>query len=53
MKKAVKCPDCHHPIKINNDTLEVGDIIECQYCGTELEILSLQPLKTAIVEEEK
>ncbi len=53
MKKVIKCPDCQHSIKIDSNTLEVGDIVECQYCGTELEIQSLEPLKTSIVEEEK
>ena len=53
MKKIIKCPDCHHPIEIDLNTLGVGDIIECQYCGTELEITSVDPLKTKIVEEEK
>ncbi len=53
MKKTIKCPDCHHPITIDLSTVAVGDIVECQYCGTELEITSLKPFKTAILEEEK
>ncbi len=33
--------------------MEVGDILECGECGTEVEILSLEPLKYQELIEEK
>lgn len=60
MTKVVKCPDC---AKLRDDSAEeviiipddasVGDIVECQICGAELEIISLDPLQVVLIEEEK
>lgn len=46
------CPDCKALIKLENEAV-VGDILECQECGTEVEILSLEPLKWGELIEEK
>ncbi len=47
-----KCPDCQQEIELGPEPV-VGDVIECEHCAAELEIVSLDPLKTAIIEEEK
>lgn len=47
----VICPDCQ--VEIISKTMIVGDILECQECGTEVEILSLSPLKYRELIEEK
>lgn len=52
MNEKVVCPDCKAEIELM-DNLMVGDIVECQKCGTEVEILSLKPLKYAELVEEK
>ena len=52
MNEKVVCPDCKIDIELM-DNLMVGDIVECQKCGTEVEILSLEPLKYAELVEEK
>jgi len=46
------CPDCGIEIK-KPETMEIGDIIECQECGTEVEILSLDPIQFRELVEEK
>ena len=46
------CPDCKSEIK-KTEGMEVGDILECSECGTEVEILSLKPLKYGELVEEK
>ncbi len=46
------CPDCSMEIK-HDEKLIVGDILECQECGTEVEILSIEPLKYQELVEEK
>ena len=48
----VVCPDCGYEFVISPETA-VGDILECQTCGTEVEILSLEPLKFQELVEEK
>jgi lysine biosynthesis protein LysW len=48
----VVCPDCGFVFKTDLKTV-VGDILECQTCGTEVEILSLEPLKYQELIEEK
>jgi lysine biosynthesis protein LysW len=47
----VICPDCQ--IEIKCEAPGVGDIIECQECGTEVEILSTDPLQYRELIEEK
>lgn len=46
------CPDCGREIKYQNK-LEIGEIKECLECGTEVEILSVEPLKYSELIEEK
>ena len=51
-KKSISCPDCETEIAVKKST-EVGDILECQECGTEVEVVSLDPLKCEELVEEK
>jgi alpha-aminoadipate carrier protein LysW len=51
MNKIV-CPDCEAEIK-QPEGLMIGDILECGECGTEVEILSLEPLQYKELIEEK
>lgn len=46
------CPDCKAKIE-KSQNLMIGDILECDQCGTEVEILSLQPFKYQELVEEK
>jgi hypothetical protein len=46
------CPECDTPLLIN-DTIRVGEIVECSACATECECLSLAPLTFAPIEQEK
>jgi alpha-aminoadipate carrier protein LysW len=48
----IKCPDCGEEIKTEKE-IKTGEIIECPNCGTELEVINLEPLEVAILEEEK
>lgn len=52
MNEKVICPDCKAEIELIEGIM-VGDIVECQECGTEVEILSLNPLKYRELIEEK
>lgn len=50
--KKITCPDCGMVIEITGNE-EVGDILECGECGTEVEIISLEPLECRELVEEK
>lgn len=52
MNEKVICPDCKAEIILTEGVM-VGDIVECSVCGTEVEILSLEPLKYCELVEEK
>lgn len=49
---AVVCPECDNPLDIDVDEVEEGEIVTCDECGTDIEIISLDPLELAPVDEE-
>jgi alpha-aminoadipate carrier protein LysW len=49
---AVVCPECDNPIVINADEVEEGETITCDECGTDLEIVAVDPLEIAPVDSE-
>ena len=48
---AVVCPECDNPITVDADEVEEGETLQCDECGTELEIVSVDPLELAPVDE--
>ena len=48
---AVVCPECDNPLTIDAEEVEQGDTVHCDECGTEIEILSAEPLEIAPVDE--
>lgn len=49
---AVICPECDNPLVIDTDEVEEGEVIQCDECGTDLEIVSADPLEIAPVDKE-
>ena len=49
---SVVCPECDNPLDIDVDYVEEGEIIQCDECGTDLEVVSSDPLEIAPVDEE-
>ena len=49
---AVVCPECDNPLDIDVDDVEEGEIVECAECGTEIEVVSSDPLELAAVDAE-
>jgi alpha-aminoadipate carrier protein LysW len=39
------CPECDAMIDIDGDELEEGQSIECPECGSELEVVSTDPVE--------
>jgi alpha-aminoadipate/glutamate carrier protein LysW len=47
---AVVCPECENPITVDTDEVEEGETVQCDECGTELEVVSVEPLELAPVD---
>jgi alpha-aminoadipate carrier protein LysW len=43
------CPECENLLDIEVDEVEEGDIVACDECGTEFEIVGTEPLELARV----
>lgn len=48
---AVVCPECDNPLVIDAEEVEEGETVQCDECGTDLEIVSVDPLEIAAVDE--
>ena len=48
----VVCPECDNPLHLDPDDVEEGEVVECDECGTDLEVISTDPLEIAPVENE-
>ncbi len=47
---AVVCPECDSPLDVEED-LDRGETVQCEECGTELEVVAVDPIELAPVEE--
>jgi alpha-aminoadipate/glutamate carrier protein LysW len=45
------CPECDADVHVDLDT-DKGEIVSCEECGTDLEVVGLDPVELDIVEEE-
>jgi len=46
------CPDCEADVHVDPDA-DKGDTVSCEECGTDLEIVGLDPVELDIVEDEE
>jgi alpha-aminoadipate carrier protein LysW len=47
---AVVCPECDNPIIVDVDEVEEGETVQCDECGVDLEIVSVDPLELAAID---
>jgi alpha-aminoadipate carrier protein LysW len=45
------CPECEGALTLEDPL--VGEIVPCAYCGAELEVLALDPLRLDLAPEEE
>ena len=45
------CPECENNLDIDVEEVEEGDVVACDECGTEYEIVGVEPLELSKVEE--
>ena len=48
---AVVCPECDNPIVVNVDEVEEGETLQCEECGVDLEVVSVDPIELSPVDE--
>ena len=46
------CPECENNLDIEMDEVEEGDVVACEECGTEYEIVGVEPLELSRVGED-
>jgi len=47
----VTCPECDADVHVDTDA-DKGDIVSCEECGTDLEVVGLDPVELDVVEED-
>ena len=48
----VLCPQCESDLDIEEDEVDEGEIVSCPECGTEFEVVTINPLELNPVEDE-
>jgi alpha-aminoadipate carrier protein LysW len=46
------CPECENELDVDVEEVEEGDVITCDECGSEYEVVGVEPLELARVGEE-
>ena len=46
------CPECENELDIAEDEMEEGDVVACEECGTEFEVVGVEPLELARMDDE-
>jgi len=46
------CPECENDLDIDQDEVEEGDVVSCEECGTEYEVVGVEPLELSRVGDE-
>ena len=46
------CPECENELDIELDEVEEGDVVACEECGSEYEVVGIEPLELARVDDE-
>jgi len=46
------CPECESDLDIELDEVEEGDVVACDECGTEYEVVGVEPLELTRVGDE-
>ena len=44
------CPECETDLDVELDEVEEGDVVACEECGTEYEVVGVEPLELARVD---
>ena len=48
----VLCPECESDLDIEEDELDEGEIVSCGECGSDFEVVGVEPLELAKISED-
>ncbi len=48
----VYCPECENDLDIEEDEVDEGEIVSCAECGTDFEVVTVNPVELKPVEDE-
>ncbi len=53
--KKIACLECANDISLEDRDYRIGEVLECSFCGTELEVIDVKDgnIIVDIIEEEK
>lgn len=43
------CPECENDLDLEMDEVEEGDVVSCDECGTDYEVVGIDPLELSRV----
>jgi alpha-aminoadipate carrier protein LysW len=46
------CSECENELDVELDEVEEGDVIACDECGTEYEVVGVEPLELARIDDD-
>lgn len=46
------CPECETALDIEDDEVDEGDVVLCEECGTEFEVVGTDPIELAKVDDD-
>jgi len=46
------CPECENDLDVELDEVEEGDVLICDECGSEYEVVGVEPLELSRVDED-
>jgi alpha-aminoadipate carrier protein LysW len=49
----VICPECENDLDIEEDEVDEGEIVSCVECGTDFEVVAVDPLELSRIESEE
>ena len=48
----IYCPECDTNLDIDEEEIDEGEIVSCPECGSDFEVITLNPIELKPVEEE-
>jgi len=49
----VNCPECETNLDIDEEEVDEGEIVSCPECGSDFEIITVNPIELKAVEDEE
>jgi alpha-aminoadipate/glutamate carrier protein LysW len=49
----ILCPECESDLDIDEDEVEEGEVVSCAECGTDFEIITVNPIELKTVDDEE